>query len=162
MIYETITGGLVGSSVMSMYLISRLTARVKALESKEQEKTEAAEVTSAAKGMHMALEHAGLLYDTNSKPYRVATIAARYKWDVLDMQPQTTLLRFTRLYKGRPEKINIYYGGVRMPRNLYTVVTEVEHPKLGKTHLVRKHVTEGELEAILNNPRVHTNKGRLI
>ncbi len=161
MIYETITGGLVGSSVMSIDLISRLTARVKALEGIEQ-KTETVEITREAKGMYKALESAGLLHDTNSKPYRVATIAARYKWDILDIQPQTTLLRFTRLYKGKPEKINVYYGGIRMPRNLFTVVTEVEHPRLGSTHLVRKHVTEGELEAILNNPRVHTNKGRLI
>ena len=40
-----------------------------------------------------------------------------------------------------------------------TVISILDHPKLGRTHLIRKEVSLDLFEKILNNPRIHTDKG---
>lgn len=41
----------------------------------------------------------------------------------------------------------------------FTVGTALNHPTKGKTQLFRKFCDKKEVEAILNNPRLHTGKG---
>lgn len=42
------------------------------------------------------------------------------------------------------------------------VVSWVNHYRYGNTKMIRKHVTDQELEVILDNPRTHTGKGHYI
>ena len=40
-----------------------------------------------------------------------------------------------------------------------TVRTALTHPKMGNTQMYRKRVDMGLMEALFDNPRLHTNKG---
>ncbi len=63
----------------------------------------------------------------------------------------------------KPENTEIYFRkkgcGLAIWHSKMTVRTSINHPKHGKTQLYRKRVDMEMLEDILNNPRVHTNKG---
>ena len=79
----------------------------------------------------------------------IRMLATRHGYEEIDFQPKTTMISF----KKNDIRINVYYTKM-------TVGTCMKHPKYPHpTQLFRKNVTQGELEAILQNPRVHTNKG---
>jgi len=96
---------------------------------------------------------------TEKKAYRAADLAIKHGWGMLDVQENIKMVRFMKAANGDVVKVNVYYGGKGGKRDLYTVATALNHPAKGKTQLFRKHITEQELEAILKNPRTHTEKG---
>lgn len=49
-------------------------------------------------------------------------------------------------------RVNVYY-------TTRTIGTALDHPIQGKSQLFRRNCTNAELVAIMNNPRLHTNKG---
>ena len=49
-------------------------------------------------------------------------------------------------------RINVYY-------TTRTIGTAMDHPVQGKTQLFRRNCSDAELVTIMNNPRVHTDKG---
>lgn len=75
-------------------------------------------------------------------------VAKTYGWVRPIHQPDNVMLS---VFKGE-SRINIYYTTM-------TVATCINHPIKGKTQLFRRNVTPGQLVKILNDPRVHTNKG---
>ena len=79
---------------------------------------------------------------------QIEKIAESYGWEFLDFQENIGMLSFIK----DGMRINIYITKM-------TVATCLDHPKLGKTQMFRKNVTEKELNKIFKNPRVHTNKG---
>lgn len=76
----------------------------------------------------------------------IEPLAVKYRYTLEQAQENIGLLIFTN---GQVQ-INVYT--TRM-----TVGTCLNHPKLGKTQLFRKHVSFKELEEIFKNPRVHLN-----
>lgn len=90
------------------------------------------------------------------KAKQAADLAKRYEWQLIDIQANIKMLRFMRAYKGSIVKVNVYYG---KKNGTYTVATALQHPTKGKTQLFRKGITTQELEAVLKNPRTHTDKG---
>lgn len=96
---------------------------------------------------------------TEPKALEAAKLAIGHSWTLLDIQANIKMVRFMRAGDGGVTKINIYYGGKGGRSNLFTVATALNHPIKGKTQLFRKHITTQELEAILKNPRMHTDKG---
>jgi len=63
----------------------------------------------------------------------------------------------------KPEYTELYFrkGGVGLTvwYSKMTVRTEMTHPRMGNTQMYRKCVGMDMLEALLDNPRLHTNKG---
>ncbi len=57
---------------------------------------------------------------------------------------------------GAQAKIIVYVTG---SKDTFTVASCLNHPRKGCTQLIRKHVSEIELELILDNPRIHLGKG---
>lgn len=55
-----------------------------------------------------------------------------------------------------PCRVNVHSN---KRNNLFTVSTDLLHPKQGKNQLFRKGLTESEVKQILKNPRQHTGKG---
>lgn len=104
----------------------------------------------------VVLREAGI---TEAKAFGAAGLAIKHKWQLFDIQANIKMVRFMRATGSDISKVNIYYGGKGGRTNLYTVATVINHPYKGKTQLFRKDITVQELEAILNNPRVHTDKG---
>ena len=88
-------------------------------------------------------------------------------WAEIDHQENIMMISFTRKLlpvktaediSSIPEnsaRVNVYYG---KPWRL-TVATIINHPKVGRRQLFRKHITIHELDNILINPRIHTGKG---
>lgn len=108
-----------------------------------------------ADAAHM-LKEAGV---TDRKAYRAADIAVRHGWQLLDIQENIKMVRYMRARGGDVQKVNIYHGGKGGKRDLFTVATAINHPTKGKTQLFRKYITDQELEAVMKNPRAHTDKG---
>lgn len=94
-----------------------------------------------------------------TKAYVAADIATRHGWQILDIQENIKMVRYMRARQGDVQKVNIYHGGKGGRRDLFTVATAINHPVKGKTQLFRKYVSEQELDAVLKNPRAHTDKG---
>ena len=77
-------------------------------------------------------------------------MALVYGWKQTKSEPQYYRLQFER----QGCKLIVWYDTM-------AVQTSLKHPKLGNTTLVRKAVDLELLEAILEYPRVHTDKGFL-
>lgn len=75
-------------------------------------------------------------------------LAEIYGWQLLLHNEQANLLYFRRGHT----TLSIWYDTM-------TVRTTLIHPKLGSTSLYRKRVDAELIEALLDNPRTHTNKG---
>lgn len=75
-------------------------------------------------------------------------LAKVYGWVQI---PVTGMLSFRR----KKTRINIWLDKF----GTLTVGTALEHPVQGKTQLFRKRVDDRLLEAIFDNPRVHTTAG---
>lgn len=58
-------------------------------------------------------------------------------------------------FKRKGARMNIWFD----KWGTMTVGTALEHPKQGKTQLFRRRVNMLLLEAIFENPRIHTNRG---
>jgi len=78
----------------------------------------------------------------------IMRFADKHNWNFLDYQPENKLISFTR----DNIRLNVYYSKM-------TVGTCLDHPTKGKTQLWRRNVSYELLEAIFNNPRVHTTRG---
>lgn len=79
---------------------------------------------------------------------KIREIAAEGEWPEIDHQENICMLSF----KKNETRVNVYYSTM-------TVATALKHPKKGKTQLYRRNVNGAELRKILDNPRVHLNKG---
>ncbi len=79
---------------------------------------------------------------------QLASLGKKHGWKVIDWQGNLSMLS---MWKDEV-RLNVYTSTM-------TVATCLNHPKQGKTQLFRKNVTIDELEAIYQNPRIHTNKG---
>lgn len=82
---------------------------------------------------------------------QIIKIAKEYEWNLVQVDTNTLMLGFTK-------------GENRLPRiNFYTTkctfVTQLEHPKQGKTQLFRRWVDEPDFHKIFENPRTHTGHG---
>lgn len=66
----------------------------------------------------------------------------------IENQPNPLMLSF---FKG-DARINVYYTTM-------TVSTAITHPKHGKCQMYRRDVTQRQLTAIFQNPRVHIGTG---
>lgn len=79
----------------------------------------------------------------------ISTIATKYGWQETNDTNNGVMMTFIRDDK----KIEVW------PSKM-TVATMLNHPKQGKTKLYRRNVWDVKvLEAIFNNPRVHTTGG---
>lgn len=96
---------------------------------------------------------------TDKKAYVATELAAKHGWQVLDIQGNIKMVRFMRAENGDVQKVNVYYGGKGGRSDLYTLATALNHPTKGKTQLFRKFIDTKELEEVLKNPRIHTQKG---
>lgn len=56
-------------------------------------------------------------------------------------------------------QVYVYHNNSSPTTMLFTVTTQLRHPKKGKTQLHRRHCNLHEVRAILRNPRQHTGKG---
>lgn len=86
--------------------------------------------------------------DYTQRIEQITLLARGYGWQQIAHDYGTNMLSFKR--KG--ERINVWYSKM-------TVSTAIKHPIKGFTQLYRKRVSTGLLEAIFNDPRVHTRKG---
>jgi len=82
----------------------------------------------------------------------ILNIAFNLGYDLVKVDENTGMLRFNK----EDVYINVY-------STVFTVTTEIHHPKKGKTQLHRKLKNDPKrieiLEKIFKNPRVHTGKG---
>lgn len=79
----------------------------------------------------------------------IAVIARRHGWQKPKRQPNGDMMM--TFVKGK-QKIEVW------PSRM-TVATMLRHPKQGKTKLYRRSVSLDVMEAIFDNPRVHTTGG---
>jgi len=93
------------------------------------------------------------------KAIHATKLATAKEWKIIDVQPNIKMIRYMRTQDGDVQKVNIYYGGKGNKLSQYTVATIINHPTRGKTQLFRKGVDLKQLERILDNPRIHTDKG---
>lgn len=80
----------------------------------------------------------------------IEEIAKKRGWETIAVQPESYMISFKR----NDVRVNVYEG-----RRGITVVTSLDHPKRGKTQLVRKNVTMKLVDEILSKPRLHTGIG---
>ena len=78
----------------------------------------------------------------------ISDMAVANNWKLIAFQENIYMVSFKR----GDVRINIYLSKM-------TVATCLNHPKKGKTQLFRKNVSLSDMARIVNNPRVHTNKG---
>jgi hypothetical protein len=69
-------------------------------------------------------------------------------WGIVQYEPLTYKL----IISNGECKMSVYLSTM-------TVQTALNHPNKGKTQLTRKNITLQEFNKLLNNPRLHTNKG---
>ncbi len=82
-----------------------------------------------------------------------AKIGLRNGYVVEQEQPANKLLILTKNHGALgPVQINVYY-------TTHTIGTSFKHPTKGRTQLFRRNVSDKMFEAILVNPRAHTEKG---
>lgn len=87
-------------------------------------------------------------YAARGNLFEVDVLARKHGWNILRLHPKTYVLNLER----NGVKMNIYLTTL-------TIQTAMDHPRLGKTQLNRKHLTKREIEQIFINPRSHTQKG---
>lgn len=75
-------------------------------------------------------------------------LAKIYGWQETKLDTKACIL----LIQKKRKKLQIAYTKM-------TVISILDHPKLGRTHLIRKEVSLDLFEKLLNNPRIHTDKG---
>lgn len=80
---------------------------------------------------------------------KVRDTAQKFGWTEIQFNPNSHVIAFER--RGR-EHINVYFS-------TQTVGTGANYPRLGKTQLFRRNVTEQELSDIFQNVRSHPGKG---
>ncbi len=80
----------------------------------------------------------------------VKKIARLHKWKMIDYQPDSSMMSFSKEIDGSKARINVYTN--------MTVGTSLTHPKKGKTQLFRKNVSKQFLEKLFENPRTHSEK----
>lgn len=72
-------------------------------------------------------------------------------WRLVQVDTRTYMLGF-KLTDRRLPRINVYL-------TKSTFVTQLEHPKQGKSQLFRRNVRQEDYDRIFTNPRTHTGKG---
>lgn len=72
-------------------------------------------------------------------------------WNLVQVDQKTYMLGFRQGERKHP-RINVYL-------TKSTFVTQIEHPKRGKSQLFRRNVPEKDYPRIFENPRVHTGRG---
>lgn len=75
-------------------------------------------------------------------------LCAKYGWTKAKDYSENVMLSVFK----EDMRINIFYTTM-------TVATCLNHPTKGKTQLFRRNVSSAQLIKILENPRVHTQKG---
>lgn len=78
----------------------------------------------------------------------IQKIARREGWEIIDHQTNVFMLSFVRGF----QTINVNYSNME-------VVTNINHPKKGRTRLFRKGVNMDLLRKLFVDPRYHTDKG---
>lgn len=82
-------------------------------------------------------------------------LAGLYDWTKAISTPYFREVSFEKsVGLSETNRLTIYYFKDRM-----TVTSNLYHPKLGRTQLIRKNVDMALLERIFEDPRTHTNKG---
>lgn len=94
----------------------------------------------------------GFEHTINERYRQVNIIALAYGWAFQDWQPNIGMLSYSKIASKRLQRVNIYLTTM-------SITTYLQHPKKGKGQLYRKYVTLNLLIKILDNPRIHTNKG---
>ena len=84
----------------------------------------------------------------------IVELSQKYGWTFV-MEEYPYMIRLTKKFKYSLVKMNIYWNGSGIIKN---VCTHMKHPKKGKGQLYRK-TNLNELEVYFNNPRHHTKKG---
>lgn len=84
----------------------------------------------------------------NGNMYLISTELPNSGWNIVQWEDKT----FKLIIEKNGCKMSIYLSTM-------TVQTAMNHPKKGQTQLTRKNVTATEFKKLLNDPRLHTNKG---
>tara|TARA_R110000782_G_scaffold241759_1_gene328212 strand:+ start:702 stop:1040 length:339 start_codon:yes stop_codon:yes gene_type:complete len=86
----------------------------------------------------------------------ILNLCFKHSYDLIHVNNSNGMLRFKKLTNDGKISVNIY-------STTFTVTTEINHPKKGKTQLHRRlNGLQNRLvilENILINPRIHTGKG---
>lgn len=95
--------------------------------------------------------------DPPFSPQEIHNIARRHRAAKIGLNEESRVISFRKAVLNEegveePVRINVYY-------TTGTVGTALKHPRKGKTQLFRKCANLQEIEAIFNNPRVHTGLG---
>jgi hypothetical protein len=78
---------------------------------------------------------------------KVDRLASEHGWTKFCYQPDRAIVR----YRKKDDKVNVYLGN-------QMVITCIDHPKKGRTALIRIPVSYTELNKIFQNPRSHIGK----
>ena len=78
-------------------------------------------------------------------------LAEIYGWSVLAHYQKQRVI----VFKTKGMRVKVSYDTMN-------VTTSLHHPKKGQTSLIRKRVDMDLFEDILFNPRVHTDKGKIL
>ena len=94
--------------------------------------------------------------ETNEITYRdrleqIRLFAKAYGWREVSADHENGRL----VYRRKGMKVEVLYNTA----SGLTVLSSLNHPKLGTTQMVRKRVTYALLEQIFDNPRTHTSIG---